>query len=502
MLSRALLVVALAATPALAQLTEPQFFVVDHGKTTGSVSNDGTRTDVIASFVVDHPAVASLRLHFGEVHLAGSPLDESGSLIRMTSLQDGGQQVLNALQLQQWGHGSAWFNGSAVQVDLIAAPGTGLNVVSVNGLDVGIPLGAYESQCGPTDDRVPSNDPRVARLLPSGCTAWMVNDCAHCFLSAGHCGTGNNMVEFNVPFSTAGGGWNHPPPADQYSIDPGSYQSSNVFGNDWLYFGTFPNPGTGLTAFQSQGAGFDLVSPPPLAGNTIRITGHGTDSTPNSTYNQVQQTHVGPFTSNGSPLQYQVDTTGGNSGSPIIWEQSDAAIGIHTNAGCSTSGGGSNSGTPITVAALQNALANPQGICALGGFGNGMVDLGNGKYFFPPFTEPPSFGGCASFVGGEPYTFVLELPNLLGSVSTAYLVLGFGQINVPFKGGVMVPSVDLVVTFPLDTSGTSGWTKTMDGTWPLGVPSGTNIVAQWWISYDSVFWDDYLASNAVGITTP
>ena len=116
-------------------------------------------------------------------------------------------------------------------------------------------------------------------------------------------------------------------------------------GNDWCYFGCFANTETGLTAFQTQGEAFDLAAtPPPVQGQTIRITGHGTDNSP-STWNQIQQTHAGPYISfKGSHLSYQVDTTGGSSGSPVINDDIGEAIGVHTHAGCN-SGGGANNGT-------------------------------------------------------------------------------------------------------------------------------------------------------------
>lgn len=491
------LLTAVLAGPALCQLDHPQFFKVDHSQSTGWVSNTGGTSAVIATLIVEHPAVASVRLQFDQVHLAGSPLDRSGSYLLLTSLQDGHQQIMNAQEIQNWDNGSAWFNGPAVQLDLVAAPGTGTNLVSVGGLEIGIPLAVTQSQCGPTDDRVPSNDPRVARLLPSGCTAWMINDCAKCFLSAGHCGTGNNMVEFNVPFSTSNGSWNHPPPSDQYAIDGASKQANNAFGNDWFYFGTLPNGTTGKTAFEGQGAAFDLVNPPPVSGSSIRITGHGTDSTPNSTYNQVQQTHVGPFTGSGSSLSYQTDTTGGNSGSPVIWEQANAAIGIHTNAGCSTSGSGSNTGTPITVAALQNALANPTGVCASGGFGAALQNLGNGLANTPPFTTVPFFGGCGDLTPNSSYSFSLDLPNLQGNPTVAYLILGGSAVYLPFKGGTLVPSPDTVLPVIVDHTGASGWTLNFSGTWPAGIPAGSETFAHWWIDVDGVFFDVIMASNAL-----
>ena len=33
----------------------------------------------------------------------------------------------------------------------------------------------FESQCGPNDDRVSSTDPRACRILPVGCTGWLID---------------------------------------------------------------------------------------------------------------------------------------------------------------------------------------------------------------------------------------------------------------------------------------------------------------------------------------
>ncbi len=484
--------------PLSAQFDDSPLVTVDYVHDSGAAAHAGEGMEVVLSYPVIYEGALSLRLHFEDVQLAGHVFDGSGSLLRMTSLRDGAVQTLNAVQLEQWSHTSAYFNGSAVQVDVLAWPNTGVNRVRIASLEVGVPLYAPESQCGPTDDRVPSNDPRVARLMPSACTAWMINDCAKCFLSAGHCGN-NTSVQFNVPFSTSGGGLVFPGPEDQYSIDTSSRQSSTGFGNDWQYFGIFANTTTGLTAFETQGDAFDLASPPPTSGNTIRITGHGTDSTPNLTYNQKQQTHSGPFTSNGTPLQYKVDTTGGNSGSPVIWEEGNVAIGVHTNAGCSTSGSGSNSGTNINVGSLQLALANPIGVCAAGGFGGPFTNLGNSlsQFLYPA----PILTACGSLEANSQLELMAEMPNLLNTVSTAFLVVGFNQINAPFKGGVLVPSPDIVLTFPLDTSTTNSDINLVE-TWPAGIPSNTTTYVQWWVIYNSLFFSGTLASNGLGMTAP
>jgi hypothetical protein len=189
----------------------------------------------------------------------------------------------------------------------------------------------------------------------------MIDDCNHCFLSAGHCVGSIDTVQFNVPLSSPSGSLNHPPPSDQYAVDPTSIQSNGGqgTGNDWAYFGCFPNSVTGLSPAVAQGAYFTLAPPPPVAGNTIRITGYGADS---GTADNTQQTHAGPFVlDSGTTLGYQADTQGGNSGSPVIWDEADVAIGIHTHGGCSS---GSNKGTDLANhAAFQAALNNPQGLC-------------------------------------------------------------------------------------------------------------------------------------------
>jgi len=199
-------------------------------------------------------------------------------------------------------------------------------------------------------------------------------------------------------------------------------------------------------------------------------------------------------------LKTLVPTIPGNSGSPVIWDEANQAIGVHTHAGCSTSGGGANQGTPITVAELQAALANPQGVCATGGFGGALADLGNGYADFP-YSQPPKFAGCGTFEAGSDYELFLELPNLFGTTSVAYLVLGGTDVSAPFKGGTLVPSPDAVLAVPVDTT-VFDPSFTVVGTWPAGVPSGTELFAHWWVSFDSAVFDGYLASNAISITAP
>ncbi|MDP6409374.1 MAG: hypothetical protein QGI46_08360 [Planctomycetota bacterium] len=358
----------LAASPtALAQEAPPPSERIPYAWDSGAVANDGARPEVVVSETVFLGGAEWMRLAFDRIELSGDSLAGNGSILRLTAHADGAIQELNAIHCEQWRNRSCYFNGDAVQVEVLAWPGTGDNRLAFSHVEVGFAPGTYPSQCGPTDDRVLSADPRAARLLPVGCTGWIIDDCNHCMLTAGHCIAGSvNTVQFNVPLSNGSGGINHPPPEDQYAVDPASEQGLGAgVGDDYGYFGVFPNSNTGLLPHQAQGDFYVLSLPPAFdPSQQIRITGYGVDSSP-STYNQVQQTHVGPrLSAGGSEMEYQTDTQGGNSGSPVIWEETGFAVGIHTHGGCGTTSG--NHGTGTNNGGLQAVLAAPQGVCASG----------------------------------------------------------------------------------------------------------------------------------------
>jgi V8-like Glu-specific endopeptidase len=332
---------------------------------TGYATNPSLETQTVLAFHVYEPGAAWLRLYFSDIELAGDPARGTGSILRITSLLDGYYQTLDAISAAQWQNSSAYFNGDLLLVEVIAQPGTGGNRIVLDSADVGLVPAGADTICGSTDDRVLSSDPRCARVLPIGCTSWIIDDACGCMLTAGHCSSGTTTIQFNVPLSNPNGSLNNPPPSDQYAVDPASKQSNGGqgVGNDWAYFGCFPNSNTGLTPRQAQGASFTLAPPPPWNSSLeARITGYGTDS---GTSNQVQQTHKGPwlsYTSGSTTLSYQADTQGGNSGSPVIQEQSGIGMGIHTHGGCTVSGG-SNFGTASVHPGLQAALAAPKGVC-------------------------------------------------------------------------------------------------------------------------------------------
>jgi V8-like Glu-specific endopeptidase len=357
---------------ASAQVAEWPSYDVALGWNSGKLiaKGQGEAPVVVWERTVEIPAAAHLRLEFEDVLLSGVLEEGSGAYLRITSLGDGDQQHLNAETIHQWSNYTAWFNGPGVHVELIARPGTGPNRVTIKNAIVRLPIGGQpRSICDGVDLRQLSNDPRVARHSV-GCTMWIFNDANSMLGTAGHCGATNaHVAHFNTGLSSSGG---TPPPAaavDQYAVEGASAQGLNTgVGQDWMYFAVHRNSETGLTAYQTQGVRYTIASAAPaVAGQGIRITGHGTTSSPvPTTWNQAQKTHVGPYvTLSGTSLGYRPDTTGGNSGSPVVDETTGLVIGVHTHGGC-TSTGGANQGTAIQHAGWQNALANPLGLARSG----------------------------------------------------------------------------------------------------------------------------------------
>jgi hypothetical protein len=349
------------------------------------------------------PGAAWLQLQFEGVTLGGGTLTIVGA--------DGQSQSFTQDELDAWQGLSAVFNGAELSVTLepgtegavsgsIASviaglPGTGeaeeaavpaplrtllgddldrFRVVDPvqPGTESAEPSGdaAIESICGATDDRMVSNNPRAGRIMPIGCTGWLIDGGA--FLTAGHCATAAaQTVEFNVPGSLADGTTMAPPVRDQYRIAAGSMVAQNTgIGNDWAVFRVVPNTETGLMPAAAQGGTFQVSNT--LNPGVVRITGFGVDGPapgfgaggPRNATNQVQQTHTGALVGNtGGPnagrLDYTPDTQGGNSGSPVLVDGTETAIGIHTNGGC-TAAGGANAGTSFRNAALWAAVQQVQ----------------------------------------------------------------------------------------------------------------------------------------------
>ncbi len=338
-----LAVAAVAVTPAAAQNAAVEHQLVSYFAASGELRNLAPTEAVVYSHVVESPGAEWLRLGFRRVELGDD------SYLRITGHADGAVQTMHGIHVQQWKNTTAYFNGAAVTVELVAGPSTAGNLVEIGELYAGVIPRQQFTQCGPVDDRVSSNEPEQGRLLDIGCTAWLFSEDS-CFASAGHCVSSAGLldvVQFNVPASNPNGSLNHPGPEDQYAVDTSDVPFSNGgIGNDWGMFRVFDNTETGLQPFEAQGAHLTIATSNPSVGETANVVGYGVDS---GVDNQTQQTSFGPLTvSNTTQSSYQADTTGGNSGSGVKWPTSGEAIAIHSHGGCSTAGTGANSGTSVT----------------------------------------------------------------------------------------------------------------------------------------------------------
>ena len=356
------------------------------------------------------PGAAWLQLQFGEVDLGPN------GVLTITA-PSGEAQNFSQAELDAWGGLSAIFNGSELRITISPGPeSAGPLAVSIDDIIVGLPAGrpgeapeaaapeplrqllgddlrrfvpelpappadaapaegatpgasaAPEAICGTNDDRVASNDVRSGRIVPIGCTGWLID--GGLMLTAGHCvGASAQILEFNVPASLADGTTVAAAVRDQYRIIAGSVVSQNTgVGNDWALFRVQPSTETGLLPAAAQGGSFQVSNTANPA--QVRITGFGVDGPPpnfgaggpRDATNQTQQTHLGALATNtgganSGRLDYNADTQGGNSGSPVIAEGTAQTIGIHTNGGCTTAGG-NNSGTSFRNQALWAAIQN------------------------------------------------------------------------------------------------------------------------------------------------
>jgi V8-like Glu-specific endopeptidase len=344
-----LFALALAAPPLHAQQT-PNFplqqtmrdLVVD----SGAQPEPALDTSVIFETVVAVEGAHWLRIYFDDVQLA------PGSFIRMTARKDGAVQELDAVGIDQWGGTSAYFNGAAVRLELIAAAGTADNRFRLKGvahsrLDEATATGAPGECgiCGGADDRVSSSEEWTSRLFPAGCTASIIGEDS-CMVTAGHCIFGNMVVQFNVPNSTSSCIPVNPPPADQYPIID-SISQENGPGDDWAVIKA--GSSQGQTPYERYGVLRPVTTEIAPVGGLVEVTGYGTDVT--CTLSQTQQYANGTICQRFSDAYtFAVDITGGNSGSALIYN--DAVIGIVTHCPCC------NVATRIDNADVQQALAD------------------------------------------------------------------------------------------------------------------------------------------------
>jgi V8-like Glu-specific endopeptidase len=457
--ARLLLVLSLVATAVLAQNAPVVGYHVGTSLGWSAITNATSAPIVSSAIVVTEQNSPWMKLWF-----AGTDLG-SASRIRITGAQDEAVQELDAAALADWSSTSAYFNGPTVIVELIVAPNDTASAV-IAGFDAGL-LGvvSIDTICGPTDDRVPSTERRVGRLLNGSmnalCSGGLISTNS-CYLTAGHCVSSGTVftVEFNCPPSTAGGSIVHPGPQDQYPVNYSTLASLNGgVGNDWCIARLNNNTTTGLPASLVQGHYALATSLPPVQSVT-RITGFGSAS---GVLNLANKTHTGPLVTSGgtggTTVQYQVDTTGGNSGSSVVRESNQTVFGIHTHGGC-TSSGGQNSGTAITHPGPQAHYAlictpNPPS------FAISLTQAGLGAPINITVTGAPASSELFNIVSLTPAVPTNSGPTAGLNIGTAELL---SQINLPLGAEPfhVMASPGSGYAFTLPTSGMPGTPISVD----------------------------------------
>lgn len=126
---------------------------------------------------------------------------------------------------------------------------------------------------------------------------------------------------------------------------------------------------------------------------------------------------------------------------------------------------------------------------------SGILTWENLGFALAGFSGNPVLKGQGSLAAGS--AGALTLSNALPA-APAYLVIGLTPMYLPFKGGTVVPSLDLYLILATDPSGGLAlpWTS-----WPPGMPSYTELFLQYWI-VDPAGPKGAAASNALKATTP
>lgn len=119
-------------------------------------------------------------------------------------------------------------------------------------------------------------------------------------------------------------------------------------------------------------------------------------------------------------------------------------------------------------------------------------DLGNG---LAGASGVPQLTGDGTWIAGDPIT--LSVSNAAASAPAA-LFVGFATLNAPFKGGILVPTVNLLrLGFGTNPSGA----LVLSAPYPGGVPTCTSLYFQFWIA-DAGGPAGFAATNAIEGVTP
>ncbi len=125
------------------------------------------------------------------------------------------------------------------------------------------------------------------------------------------------------------------------------------------------------------------------------------------------------------------------------------------------------------------------------GPGSPFTDLGFAK---PGPSGTPQHFAEGTLVPGTPASFDLVngSPGDIG-----WFPIGLSRIDIPFEGGVLVPSPDKVLLRFIDGEGRAS----VAANWPATIPSGTTLYVQWWFQNGGGA-SPWSSSNALQVDVP
>lgn len=317
------------------QVPMPRGMTLDRAWDSGILANADRNARVVWSTVIQSPQAAWSRIHFGGCIL------NAGSYIRVSSLKDGQVHTLNAAQLLEWNHATAYFNGSDILVELIAGPQSHDNRLTVTQVEIEIPAAGPAGDpglCGicQSDNRVSSTQGGVGRTMPNGCTAAVYTPWG-CTVSAGHCGGPNmQIVQFNVPPSNANCTIAMPPVDDQFPFIRSTGGGPFTPGSDWNVGVTGRNP-SGQSVFQRYGIFLPIATARATALQAVDVYGYGFNTACPSNQT-LQRSPSGGITATVPETQYYYtfssDIREGSSGSPLIRQGRIIGVVTHCSENC------------------------------------------------------------------------------------------------------------------------------------------------------------------------
>lgn len=235
-------------------------------------------------------------------------------------------------------------------------------------------------------------------------------------------------------------------------------------------------------AVDALGASF-LATRTSSANMPVTPNGFDTVLTPPS----LLDAHVAKLSPDGSELQYASFLGGGGS------NDEPRALAVDPQGNIYLTGTTSSTDFPTTPDAYDDELY---------GFSDIFVakfDLSTWTWIdhaLPPLNGPaPRLTAAGSL---QPFSAGSMHVDRAKPFSVCTVVIGLSSITLPFKGGVMVPAPDRLLSFPMNAEGELhvAWAE-----WPEGLPEGLDIWFQAW-SQDADSWLGYTASNALTATIP